>query len=509
MDKLQYELQGYLEIDRYRKQRFLYPLLFREYIYALAHDHGLNSSIFYEPTENLGYDNDNKSSSLIVKRLITRLHQQNHLTISVNDSRFVGPNRSFYSQTIPEGFAGIMEIPFSVRLVSSLERERIAKYQYQNLRSIHSIFPFLEDKLSHLYYVSDILIPYPIHLEILLQTLRTRIRDAPSLHLLRCFLHEHHNGNSLITSNKSISIFSKENQRLFLFLYNSHVYECESVLVFLRKQSSHLRSISSLAFLERTHFYGKIKHLVVTPRNDSQRTLPLWFFKEPLMHYVRYQGKSIMASRCTNLLMKKWKYYLVNFWQCHFHLWSQPGRIHINELSNHSFSFLGYLSGVRLTPWVIRSQMLENSFMIDTAIKRFDTIVPIFPLIGSLVKAKFCNVSGYPISKSVWADSSDSDIIARFGWICRNLSHYHSGSSKKHSLCRIKYILRLSCARTLARKHKSTVRAICKRLGSKLLEEFLTEEHEIVSFIFRRTRLRSERIWYLDIIRIHGLVPHS
>ena len=76
MDKLQYELQGYLEIDRYRKQRFLYPLLFREYIYALAHDHGLNSSIFYEPTENLGYDNDNKSSSLIVKRLITRLHQQ-------------------------------------------------------------------------------------------------------------------------------------------------------------------------------------------------------------------------------------------------------------------------------------------------------------------------------------------------------------------------------------------------------------------------------------------------
>ncbi|CAN6458712.1 unnamed protein product [Victoria cruziana] len=453
MDKLQYELQGYLGIDRYQKQHFLYPLLFLEYIYTLAHDHGLNSSIFYEPTENLGYDNDNKSSSLIVKHLITRLHQQNHLTISVNDSRFVGPNRSFYSQTIPKGFAGIMEIPISMRLVCSLERKRIVKYQ--NLRSIHSIFPFLEDKLSHLYYVLNILIPYPIHLEILLQTLRTRIRDAPSLYLLRCFLHEHHNWNSLITSNKFISIFSKENQRLFLFLYNSHVYECESVLVFLHKQPSYLRSISSLAFLERTHFYGKIKYIVVTPRNDSQRTLPLWFFKEPLMHYVRYQGKSIMVSRCTNLLMKKWKYYLINFWQCHFHLWSQLGRIHINELSNHSFYFLGYLSGVRLMPWMIRSQMLENSFMIDTAIKIFDTIVPIFPLIGSLVKAKFCNILGYLISKLVWDELSDSNIIARFGWICRNLSHYHSRSAKKRNLCRIKYILRLLCARTLARKHKS------------------------------------------------------
>ncbi|AGO98505.1 maturase K (chloroplast) [Nelumbo nucifera] len=501
------ELQRYLEIDRSRQQDFLYPLLFQEYIYVFAHDHGLNRSVFYEPAENLGYDN--KSSSLIVKRVITRMYQRNHLIFLANDSnqtQCVGYNKNFYSQMILEGFAVIVEIPFSLRLVSSLKGKEITKSH--NLRSIHSIFSFLEDKLSRLNYVLDLLIPYPIHSEILVQTLRCWVKDTPSLHLLRFFLHEYRNWNSLITPKKSSSLLKKGNQRFFLFLYNSHVCECESIFVFLRKQSFHLRSTSSGALLERTHFYGKIEHFGVVFRNDFQTIL--WLVKDPFMHYVRYQGKSILASKGTPLLMNKWKYHLVNFWQCHFYLWSQPGRIHINQLSNHSLDFLGYLSSVRLNPSLVRSQMLENSYLIDIASKKFETIVPIIPLIGSLAKAKFCNVSGHPISKPVRADSSDSDIIDRFGRICKNLSHYHSGSSKKKSLYRIKYILRLSCARTLARKHKSTVRAFLKRLGSELLKEFFTEEEQVLSLILPRTsfplrKFYRERIWYLDILRINDL----
>nr|YP_010584011.1 maturase K [Brocchinia hechtioides]YP_011021187.1 maturase K [Brocchinia reducta]AAU87050.1 maturase K [Brocchinia reducta]UZT28362.1 maturase K [Brocchinia hechtioides]WQM20860.1 maturase K [Brocchinia reducta] len=509
------ELQEYLEKDRSRQQHFLYPLLFQEYIYAFAHDHGLNDSIFYEPVEILGYDN--KSSSVLVKRLIIRMYQQNYLINSVNYSNqngFVGHNNYFYShfffQMISEGFAVIVEIPFSLRLVSFPEEKEIPKCQ--NLRSIHSIFPFLEDKLSHLNYVSDILIPHPIHLEILVQILQCRIQDVPSLHLLRFFLHEYHNWNSLITPKKSIYVFSKENKRLFRFLYNSYVSECEFLFVFLRKQSFYLRLTSSGTFLERIQFYGKIEHLIVVYHNYFQKTL--WFFTDPFMHYVRYQGKAILASKGTHLLMKKWKCYLVNFWQYSFHFWSQPHRIHINQLSNYSFYFLGYLSSVLRNPLVVRNQMLENSFLIETVIKKFDTIVPVIPLIGSLSKSKFCTVSGHPISKPIWTDLSDCDIIDRFGRICRNLSHYHSGSSEKQSLYRIKYILRLSCARTLARKHKSTVRTFLQRLGSVLLEEFFTEEEQVLSLIFPKTTPFSlhgshrERIWYLDIIRINNLVNH-
>ena len=504
------EYQVYLELDRSRQQDFLYPLIFREYIYGLAYGHDLNRSIL---VENVGYDN--KSSLLIVKRLITRMYQQNHLIISANDSNknpFWGYNKNLYSQIISEGFAVVVEIPFSLQLSSSLEEAEIVK-SYKNLRSIHSIVPFFEDQFTYLNYVSDVRIPYPIHLEILVQTLRYWVKDAPFFHLLRLFIYEYCNWNSLITPKKYISTFSKRNTRFFLFLYNFYVCEYESILLFLRNKSAHLRLTSFSVLFERIYFYAKIEHLVEVFAKDFSSTLS--FFKDPFIHYVRYQGKSILASKNAPLLMNKWKYYLIHLWQYHFYVWSQPGTIHINQLSEHSFHFLGYFSNVRINLSAVRSQMLENSFIIEIGMKKLDTIVPIIPLIRSLAKAKFCNVLGHPISKPVWAYSSDFYIIDRFFRICRNLSHYYNGSSKKKSLYQIKYILRLSCIKTLARKHKSTVRAFLKRLGSEeFLEEFFTEEEEILSLIFPRAsstlqRLYRGRIWYLDIIFINDLVNHE
>nr|UVB12063.1 maturase K [Erica australis] len=504
------EFQRNLELDRSRQYDFIYPLIFQEYIYALAHDRVLKRSFFFG---NAGYGN--KSSLLIVKRLITHLitqmYQQNHFLFSPNDSKQkknFGYNRNFYSQMIFEGFSVVVEIPFYLRLLSFLEgKERVKSH---NLRSIHSIFPFLEDKFSYLNNILDILIPHPIHLEILVQTLRYWVKDASSLHFLRFFLYKYPIWNSLITPKKYSFYFSKRNQRFFLFLYNFHVSECESIFVFLRTQSSHLRSISFETFLERISFYKKIELEVFT---KSFKAI-LWVFKEPFLHYVRYRGKVILASKGTSFLMNKWKYYLVHFWQCYFYIWSQPIRIHINQLSNHSLDFLGYLSSVRLKPLMVRSQMIENSFLIETASKKFDTLMPITPMIGSLSKAKFCNVIGHPISKPVWAALSDYDIIERFAHIYRNISHYHSGSLKKMSLYRIKYILRLSCARTLARKHKSTVRAFSKRLGVGLLEEFFTEEEPVFYLTFPKAsstsgELYGRRIWYLDIICINDLINYE
>nr|QJS38275.1 maturase K [Tragia chlorocaulon]QJS38297.1 maturase K [Tragia pohlii] len=499
------EYQRYLQLDRSRKNNFLYPFLFREYIYTFAHDH--RSTLL----ENLGYDK--KSSLLIVKRLITQMYQQNHLIFSANDSNqnpFFRYNKNLYYQMISEGFAVLMEIPFSLRLVSSLERSEIVK-SYK-LRSIHSIFAFFEDKFPHLNYVSNLVIPYPIHLEKLVQILRYWMKDPSSLYLLQLFLHEYWNLNSFFIPKKSIYIFRKSNPRFFLFLYNSHVYEYESILFFLRNQSFHLRATFSGVLLERINFYGKIEHFAEGFANDFRAIL--WLFKDPFMHYVRYQGKSILASKDRPLLMKKWKYYLVNFFQCHFYVWFQPETIYINSLSKHSLNFLGYLSNVQFNPSLVRSQMLENSFIIDkdNTMKKLDTIVPIIPLIGSLAKTKFCNAVGHPISKPNRADLADSDIIDRFVRIYRNLSHYYSGSSKKKNLYRIKYILRLSCVKTLARKHKSTVRAFLKRLGLELLEEFFTEteEEQILSLIFPRVssflrRLYRGRFWYLDILSINDL----
>nr|ATL76978.1 maturase K [Utricularia kimberleyensis] len=489
------QIKNYLHLqnEKFQQNNFLHPLFFQECIYAFAHDRGFSRSI---PP---GYDK--KTSLLIVKRIITRMYQENNFIISPNDSNlnpFLLVNTNLYSRIISEGFAFIVEIPFYLRVISCLEGKNLINSQ--NLRSIHSIFPFVEDNLSHLNFLLDIEIPYPVHAEILVQALRYWLKDASSLHLLRFFLSECCNWNSIFNAKKKY--FSKRNQRFYLFLYNSHVYEYESIFIFLCNQSFHLRSTSFALFLERIHFYRKMEHLVKVFGKVTDFQANLWLVKEPCLHYIRYQRKSILASKGMSRFLNKWKSYLVYFWQWYFSLWFPVRNFSINQLLNHSMDFWGYFSSVRMNLLVVRSQSLENAFLMNNAIRKFDTLVPIIPLLGALAKAQFCNVLGHPISKSAWADLADATIIDRFGRICRNIYHYHSGSGKKKSLYRIKYILQLSCARTLARKHKTTVRTFLKRLGPAFLGEFFISIEEVL-FIIASSPLPGvyrSRVWYLDIL---------
>nr|BAM33943.1 maturase K [Wettsteiniola cf. pinnata TNS:BR-119] len=491
--------QRYLDLVISRKNDLLYPLIFQEYIYTLAHDHNLF------PTENLGYDK--RFSFLIVKRLITRMYQQNHLSLSaanLKQNPYFLYNKVLYSQMISEGLSIIVEIPFSLQLETSFKNLELVKVQ--NLKSIHSIFPFLEDKFPYLNLVSDGLFPYPIHLEKLVQILRYWLKDPASLHFLRLFFHEYWNWNH--------PSFEKRNLRLFVFLYNSYVYEYESILFFIRRQFFHLPSKPFRFFFERLYFYVKVENFTEVFSKGSPVTLEL--FKDPNMHYIRYQGNFFFAYKGMPLLMNKWKYYFVTLFQNHFDVWFQTDKIHTNPLYKHSFHCVGYLLSLKWNSSVIRSQMLLNTFIIENTMKKMDILVPIILMIDSLSKMKFCNKIGHPVSKPTWTDLLDSDIIDRFVRLCNKISYYYSGSSKKKNLYQIHYILRFACLKTLARKHKSSVRAFFKKLGSSFLEELFLEE-QISSLIFIRSSPKSldrsnqpiVRVWYLDIISINDLINHE
>nr|BAB33395.1 maturase K [Noveloa coulteriana] len=502
--------QRYLDLVISRKNDLLYPLIFQEYIYTLVHDHNLFPTILLE---NLGYDK--RFRFLIVKRLITRMYQQNHLSLSaanLKQNPYFLYNKVLYSQKISEGLSIIVEIPFSLQLETSFKNLELVRVQ--NLKSIHSIFPFLEDKFPYLNLVSDGLFPYPIHLEKLVQILRYWLKDPASLHFLRLFFHEYWNWSHPSFEKKNLISFFKINLRLFVFLYNSYVYEYESILFFIRRQFFHLPSKPFRFFFERLFFYGKIENFTEVFSKGSPVTLEL--FKEPNIHYIRYQGKFFFAYKGMPLLMNKWKYYFVTLFQNHFDVWFQTDKIYINPLYKHSFHWVGYLLSLKWNPSVIRSQMLQNAFIIENTMKTMDILVPIIFMIDSLSKMKFCNKIGHPVSKPTWTDLLDSDIICRFVRLCNKISYFYSGSSKKKNC--IKYIIYfdLLCLKTLARKHKSSVRAFFKKLGSSFLEELFLEE-QISSLIFLRSSTKSSdrsnqskvRFWYLDIISINEIINHE
>src|SRR5690606_1244132 len=125
---------------------------------VLSYDHGLNRlnrnrSIFLENA-----DYDKKYSSLIVKRLILRMYEQNRLIIPTKDlNKNLGHTNLFYYQMISVLFAVIVGMPFSLRSGPFVERKNCEKCY--ELHSLHSMFPLVDDKLSHFNYVLVVLIP--------------------------------------------------------------------------------------------------------------------------------------------------------------------------------------------------------------------------------------------------------------------------------------------------------------------------------------------------------------
>ncbi|MGG6712996.1 UNVERIFIED_CONTAM: hypothetical protein ITH36_25685, partial [Salmonella enterica subsp. enterica serovar Weltevreden] len=80
-----------------------------------------------------------------------------------------------------------------------------------------------------------------------------------------------------------------------------------------------------------------------------------------------YQGKSILFSKGTSPLLNNWKYYLVTFCESYLALCFHSERVYIKQLANHSLhslDFMGYLVSVRLKSAIVRSEMLQNSFLI-------------------------------------------------------------------------------------------------------------------------------------------------
>nr|BAM33706.1 maturase K [Tristicha trifaria]BAM33708.1 maturase K [Tristicha trifaria] len=504
----------YLALAKSTKNAFLYPLIFQEYIYILAHDHNLNRYTF---VENFGYTTNFRF--LIVKRLIARMYHQNYLhffSVDFKQNSLFRFNKLLYSQIISEVFAIIVEIPFSLQFGTSFKKVELVTIQ--NLQSIHSIFPFLEDKFNHFNFVVNGLLPYPIHLEKLVQILRYWLKDPSSLHFLRFFLHEYWNGNNSFLQKKNTSFFDfeKKNLRFFVFLYNSYIYEYESIFFFIRRQFFHLPVKFFHFFGERIYFYVKIKKFQFRKVIANSFPIKLEVFKDLNLHYIRYQGKFLFGIRGMPLIMDKWKHYFVTLFECYFDVWFQPDKIQINLVSKHSLIFVGYLLSVKFMPSVIRSHMLQNAFSIDNTLTKMDTIIPINPMIESLSQIQFCNKLGHPVSKPTWTDLLDSDIIDRFVRLCKNIAHFYSGSSQKKVLYQIHYILRFSCLKTLARKHKISVRAFLKKQGCSFLEDFFTEE-QIAYVIFPRESAKSpyqsnqyqKRLWYLDILSINDLVNHT
>jgi hypothetical protein len=257
-------LQEIEELDKNKKklvlqQRFLYPLLFQDDLYAIGYNHSLNK-IKLKKTEN--FNLNEYFSFLTLKRLINgmrRKDNRNKLTKNYNKICYVNYNNHFYLKVIREGFAIIFKIFSSVQL----EKPFIEKFnRWTNYQSIHSVFPFIEDHFSHSNYILNAKIPHFFHPELLIRLLRRRIQDASFFHALRSMFYKN---KKLITLNTNSFFSQKEMSKLFIFLWHYYIRELEFFLINQWKVLDYFKSLSYLALLDKTDCMEKTKYIIKNP----------------------------------------------------------------------------------------------------------------------------------------------------------------------------------------------------------------------------------------------------
>nr|YP_009867421.1 maturase K [Campylium stellatum]QKG04614.1 maturase K [Campylium stellatum] len=480
------------------QQRFLYPLLFQDDLYAIAYNYSLNRMKLKKvENSNLG----ECFSFLTLKRLINRMRLENNknkLKKNYNKIFDLNYNNHFYLKVIREGFAIIFEIFFCVQS----EKTFIKGFnQWTNYQSIHSVFPFIEDNFLHSNYVLNTKIPHFFHPELLIRILRRRIQDTSFSHSLRLIFYKN---NKLITFNTNSFFSQKESSRLSIFLWHYYIRELEFFLINQWKFLNCCKSLSYLTLLDKTDCMKKMEYII---KNSLWMKLQFFFYKKKMsFHYVRYDNNYIIAIRSSNYLAEKWSFFLYKFWYYYFYHLFRPSRINVKKISKNYFSFLGYLFGIQIKKVLISIKGIDNLKKVYIIKKELYSITLISSLIELLAKEKFCDTLGHPISKLAWTTLTDDEIFNRFDQIWKNFFYYYSGCKNKKNLYQVQYILRFSCAKTLACKHKSTIRYVWKKHGSNFFaKSFFFKKQELINLKFLKLYPSIKKIWYLDILQINYL----
>jgi hypothetical protein len=99
-----------------------------------------------------------------------------------------------------------------------------------------------------------------------------------------------------------------------------------------------------------------------------------------------------------------------------------------------------------------------------------------------------------PISKANYVHLDDHLIIRQFKKIWSSFNNYYSGITLTKRLQYIYYLIRMSCAMTLAHKHKTTCRSIFVKKRKQLISENLKTK-EFVMFNLRSSWFSKDRRW--------------
>jgi group II intron reverse transcriptase/maturase len=219
--------------------------------------------------------------------------------------------------------------------------------------------------------------------------------------------------------------------------------------------------------------------------------IPSLTTKRIQIEYVRYADDWIIGVSGGKILANQLKVEVRKFLESNLH---QPMKTKVTNLRAGKAKFLGYEiylpregkvstytgSGTRLTRRT--NPMLRFDIPLDSVLNRMHKR-------GYLRKSP---QSYIPTSKASYTTLQDIVIVTHFQKVWRGIENYYSGCTNFLRLQYIHYLLRMSCAMTLAHRHRSSSKKIFCKHGKTLT---VLEGNNTKSFPYRTDWSLKKRKW--------------
>lgn len=209
-----------------------------------------------------------------------------------------------------------------------------------------------------------------------------------------------------------------------------------------------------------------IPHDQIKKYNSELKKIP----SDPLdpkfrrIRYIRYSDDWIVGIIGPKALAQEVQDKIQEFLKTNLKLALAQEKTKISNLPKGKGSFLGFYLKSGGTSEHSSRKTEHRTWTVGGQPRIF---VPMDKIVQNLKNKNFCNSSGVGCRKKGWLNYPDKIIIIKYNYVIRGLRNYYSPADNLGtSMNRIQYILKYSCAHTLASKHRTRISSQIKRLKS-------------------------------------------
>ena len=260
--------------------------------------------------------------------------------------------------------------------------------------------------------------------------LQKRVQDSFFLRILISILNTKQVNSSPYWFQIAITRFS-------IFLNNIYLYELDMLLFWIQHGNKKIEFQFIPSILQHSS------------RNLNTKEKNLFKHFVTKIVYVRHAGSWMIGTNGPISLIKALFLQVHQFFNERLMLRSEVNKAKVINLYANSVSFAGY----RI--------LLNNRFDLQFEL-------PLEKMLTSLSLEGFCDKSGQPMPKKEWASEQDWLIVSTFNNVISQIGSYWGPALNQDILQRIKHTLYISCAKTLAHKHRTTARQIFIKYGKDL-----------------------------------------